>query len=72
MTNISPAHRSYDTELIGDGRDDLLGGVPSSSSPSCSGPGPVLGRLLPLRCGHNMAYNESERRMLLEHLALEG
>lgn len=57
---------------MGDGRDDLLGNVSSSSPSSSSGPDPILGRLLPLRCGHNMAYDESERRMLLEHLALEG
>lgn len=46
----------------GDGHD-LLGATSS---------GPSLGRLIPLRCGHNNSYGDAERRMLLEHLTLEG
>lgn len=50
----------YGVGLVGEDRDDLLDN------------GPSLGRLLPLHCGHNNAYSDGERRMLLEHLALEG
>lgn len=67
-------------EPTGGDSNGLLGVVPSSSSPLAAGagagaasaPGPSLGKLLPLHCGHNNAYSEGERRMLLEHLALEG
>ena len=71
--DLAHSRLSYDIELTGDGRDDLLAAAPSSpSSPSSSGAGHLVGKVLSLRCGHNNLYSESERRMLLEHLALEG
>ncbi|CAN0393863.1 unnamed protein product [Hapterophycus canaliculatus] len=70
--------------MVGGDGNELLGAggvrVASSSSLSPStlsgsgggGDGPSLGRILPLHCGHNNSYSDSERRMLLEHLALQG
>ncbi|CAM9904314.1 unnamed protein product, partial [Ectocarpus sp. 8 AP-2014] len=77
----------YGMDLVGggDGSQLLGGGVASSSSPASAvvggggssesggGDGGLsLGRVLPLHCGHNNSYSDGERRMLLEHLALEG
>ncbi|CAM9789499.1 unnamed protein product [Ectocarpus fasciculatus] len=76
----------YGIDLVGGGDgNQLLGrGVASSSSPASAvvgggegggsggGGGLSLGRVLPLHCGHNNSYSDGERRMLLEHLALEG
>ncbi|CAN0404129.1 unnamed protein product [Ectocarpus sp. 12 AP-2014] len=67
----------YGMDLVGGGDgSQLLGGrVASSSSPASAvvGDGGLsLGRVLPLHCGHNNSYSDGERRMLLEHLALEG
>lgn len=54
--------------------------LPSAAAPGGAGAGgadgagggPYLGRVLALHCGHNNAYADGERRMLLEHLALQG
>eukprot|EP00752_Nemacystus_decipiens_P002959 g2749.t2 len=80
---IEDGDRGFGIELVeGDGHELLGAGVSaSSSSPSAAvaggggssgGAGPSLGRVLPLHCGHNNAYGDAERRMLLEHLALQG
>ncbi|CAN0155003.1 unnamed protein product [Scytosiphon promiscuus] len=64
-------------ELMGTGRGRVTSSSPLSPS-TLSGGGdggggrPFLGRILPLHCGHNNSYSDSERRMLLEHLALQG
>eukprot|EP00903_Cladosiphon_okamuranus_P007648 g7416.t2 len=58
---VSASSRSSPTAAVGDG-----------GSGSIVGAGPSLGKLLPLHCGHNNAYGDAERRMLLEHLALQG
>lgn len=50
-------------------RIGLLGGTAASEVLAAE---PCLGRLLPLRCGHNNVYRDNERQMLLEHLAQEG
>lgn len=75
---VFPCER-FGVELVeGDGHELLGAGVTGSSSSSPAvvagggGGGPSLGRVLPLHCGHNNAYGESERRMLLEHLAVQG
>lgn len=82
---LSPRIR-FGIELVdGDGHELLGAGVSASSSSSpaaaagggggggsASGAGPSLGRVLPLHCGHNNAYGNAERRMLLEHLAQQG
>ncbi|CAN0179894.1 unnamed protein product [Scytosiphon promiscuus] len=62
-------------ELMGAGRGRVASSStlsPSTLSGGGDGGGPSLGRILPLHCGHNNSYSDSERRMLLEHLALQG